>query len=84
MGCHPQSCIDFIQMCIWVCGCVCVILYDDIPDCLVWYPERDHISLDYGQKIKFLAFYKQEKLGPYSPEKDLDTGYFDVVGSDRR
>ena len=63
---------------------VCVLLCDDNPDCLVWYSERDHISLDYGQKIKFLAFYKQEKLGPYCPEKDLDTGYFDVVGSDRR
>ena len=46
--------------------------------------EKDRIVLDYGQKIKLLAFYKQEKLGPYTPEKDADTGYFDVVGADRR
>ena len=51
---------------------------------LFQYSERDRISFDYGQKIKFLAFCKQEKHGPYSPEKDLDTGYLDVLGSDRR
>ena len=51
---------------------------------LFQYSERDRISFDYGQKIKFLAFCKQEKLGPYSPEKDLDTGYLDVLGADRR
>ena len=51
---------------------------------LFQYAERDRISFDYGQKIKFLAFCKQEKLGPYSPEKDLDTGYLDVLGADRR
>lgn len=31
-----------------------------------------------------LAYYKQEKYGAYSPEKDTNTGYFDLVGSDRR
>ena len=49
-----------------------------------FYVEKDHLVLDYGQRIKLLAFYKQEKLGPYTPEKDVDTGYFDVMGSDRR
>ena len=40
--------------------------------------------LDYGQRVKLLAFHKQEKMGPYASEKDADTGYFDVMGSDRR
>ncbi len=40
--------------------------------------------LDYEQKIRLLALFKQEKLGPFSTDKDSDTGYFDVVGSHRR
>ncbi len=46
--------------------------------------EKDTIVLDYEQKIRLLAFFKQEKLGPFSADKDSDTGYFDVVGSHRR
>ncbi len=46
--------------------------------------EKDTIVLDYEQKIRLLAFFKQEKLGPFSSDKDSDTGYFDVVGSHRR
>lgn len=55
---------------------------------LIWppYTEKDHINLtlEYDQRIQLLAYFKQEKLGPFTPEKDVETGYFDVVGSDRR
>lgn len=40
--------------------------------------------MDYHQRVTLLAYYKQEKYGAYSPEKDTNTGYFDLVGSDRR
>ena len=40
--------------------------------------------MDYHQRVMLLAYYKQEKYGTYSPEKDTNTGYFDLVGSDRR
>ena len=40
--------------------------------------------MDYHQRVMLLAYYKQEKYGAYSPEKDTNTGYFDLVGSDRR
>ena len=40
--------------------------------------------MDYHQRVMLLAYYKQEKYGVYSPEKDTNTGYFDLVGSDRR
>lgn len=46
--------------------------------------EKDCIRLEYGQKIKLMALYKQEKLGTYSAEKDTETGYLDIIGSDRR
>ena len=42
------------------------------------------IKLGYNQKIRLMAYYKQEKLGPYLSEKDTETGMFDVVGADRR
>ena len=35
-------------------------------------------------QVVLLALFKQIKLGAYSPDKDTDTGYFDVIGSDRR
>ena len=50
----------------------------------VLFTEKDSIQLEYGQKIQLLALYKQEKLGPHTAEKDGETGYFDVVGADRR
>lgn len=31
-----------------------------------------------------MALYKQEKLGAYSVEKDTETGYLDIIGSDKR
>ncbi len=34
--------------------------------------------------MELLALFKQIKLGAYSPDKDTETGYFDVIGSDRR
>jgi len=40
--------------------------------------------MDYHQRVMLLAYYKQEKYGAYSPENDTNTGYFDLVGSDRR
>ena len=46
--------------------------------------EKERLCLDYIQRIELLALFKQVKLGPYTPEKDTDTGYFDVVGYDRR
>ena len=46
--------------------------------------EKDNIQLDYEQKIQLLALYKQEKYGPHTPDKDSETGYFDIVGADRR
>jgi acyl-CoA-binding protein len=46
--------------------------------------EKDSIPLDYDQKVQLLALYKQEKYGPHSPEKDEETGYFDIIGGDRR
>lgn len=52
---------------------------------LCFYPsEKEHIRLEYSQRMKLLALFKQVKVGPYSPDKDSDTGYFDVVGADRR
>jgi acyl-CoA-binding protein len=46
--------------------------------------EKDNILLDYEQKVQLLALYKQEKYGPHSPGKDEETGYFDIIGGDRR
>lgn len=46
--------------------------------------EKEQIRLEYNQRMELLALFKQVKLGPYSPEKDSGTGYFDVVGADRR
>ena len=46
--------------------------------------EREQLRLDYNQRVALLALFKQIKLGAYSPDKDTDTGYFDVIGSDRR
>jgi len=40
--------------------------------------------MDYHKRVLLLAYYKQEKYGSYGPEKDANTGYFDLVGSDRR
>lgn len=45
---------------------------------------KDQVKMDYHQRVMLLAYYKQEKYGMYSPEKDTNTGYFDLVGSDRR
>jgi acyl-CoA-binding protein len=50
----------------------------------VFLAEKDSIPLDYDQKVQLLALYKQEKYGPHSPEKDEETGYFDIIGGDRR
>jgi hypothetical protein len=46
--------------------------------------EKEHIRLEYSQRVQLLALFKQVKLGSYSVDKDTETGYFDVVGSDRR
>ena len=51
---------------------------------LVTLAEKDNLQLDYEQKVQLLALYKQEKYGPHSPEKDSETGYFDIIGADRR
>ena len=51
---------------------------------MLFHTGRDSIQLDYDQKVQLLALYKQEKYGPHSPEKDEETGYFDIVGGDRR
>ena len=63
-----------------------VIIHLKVPPTVLLFPlpEKDHVVLDYGQRVKLLAFHKQEKMGPYATEKDADTGYFDVMGSDRR
>jgi len=45
---------------------------------------KDQIKMDYHRRVLLLAYYKQEKYGSYGPEKDTNTGYFDLVGSDRR
>ena len=45
---------------------------------------KDQIKMDYHNRVLLLAYYKQEKYGSYGPEKDTNTGYFDLVGSDRR
>lgn len=45
---------------------------------------KDQVKMDYHQRVTLLAYYKQEKYGVFSPEKDTNTGYFDLVGSDRR
>ena len=51
---------------------------------LVTLAEKDNLQLYYEQKVQLLALYKQEKYGPHSPEKDSETGYFDIIGADRR
>ena len=52
----------------------------------IYCTEKDSINLklEYDKRIQLLACFKQEKLGPFTPDKDIETGYFDVVGSDRR
>lgn len=40
--------------------------------------------MEYNQRVQLLALFKQVKLGSYSAEKDTGTGYFDMVGADRR
>lgn len=52
--------------------------------CVYLSPEKSQIALDYSQRNKLLAYYKQVKLGPYTPEKEVEPGYFDVIGTDRR
>ena len=51
---------------------------------ILTFAEKGNIHLEYEQKVQLLALYKQEKLGPHTPDKDNETGYFDVVGGDRR
>ena len=40
--------------------------------------------MEYSQRVQLLALFKQVKLGSYSSDKDTGTGYFDMVGADRR
>lgn len=62
--------------------------YYNVISCTLGFPniEKDNINLklEYDKRIQLLAYFKQEKLGPFTPDKDVETGYFDVVGSDRR
>ena len=45
---------------------------------------KDSLQLPYEDRVQLLAYYKQEKYGMYTPDKDSDVGYFDVVGRHRR
>ena len=42
------------------------------------------LALSYDDKLKLVAFYKQISCGKYDSGKMPETGYFDVVGNDRR
>jgi len=42
------------------------------------------LGLTYDDKLKLVAFYKQVSCGKYDNDKMPETGYFDVVGNDRR
>lgn len=46
--------------------------------------EKEHVRLEYSQRIQLLALFKQVRLGSYAADKDTETGYFDMVGADRR
>ena len=59
-------------MCVYYILCVCVCT------------EKDQLQMKYEDRVQLLAYYKQEKYGSYSSDKDNDVGYFDVVGRDRR
>ena len=59
-------------MCVYYILCVCVCT------------EKDRLQMKYEDRVQLLAYYKQEKYGSYSSDKDNDVGYFDVVGRDRR
>ena len=60
------------------------VLFCHLPLTSTSLAEKGNVHLDYDRKVQLLALYKQEKLGPHTPEKDNETGYFDVVGADRR
>ena len=40
--------------------------------------------MSYEDKLHLVAFYKQISCGSYDNSKMPETGYFDVVGNDRR
>ncbi|XP_065055529.1 Golgi resident protein GCP60-like [Rhopilema esculentum] len=42
------------------------------------------LNLNYEDKLLLVAYYKQISCGNYDSSKMPETGYFDVVGSDRR
>ena len=42
------------------------------------------LALSYEDKLHLVAFYKQISSGSYDSDKMPETGYFDVVGNDRR
>lgn len=46
--------------------------------------DKEQLTLEYTQRVELLALFKHVKLGAYSPEKDTNTGIFDIVGADRR
>lgn len=50
----------------------------------VLFAEKDRLQMRYNDRVQLLAYFKQEKYGSYSSDKDSDVGYFDVVGRDRR
>jgi acyl-CoA-binding protein len=56
----------------------------DIDNGAIPFTVKDSLQLPYEDRVQLLAYYKQEKYGMYTPDKDSDVGYFDVVGRHRR
>lgn len=51
---------------------------------LVFLVEKESIHLSYADKLNLVAYWKQVSCGKYDESKIAETGYFDVIGNDRR
>ncbi|VDK48715.1 unnamed protein product [Anisakis simplex] len=51
-----------------------------------YYREKEksgELSVPYEKRLLFMAYAKQIRLGPYNDKAD-DSGWFDLVGNDRK
>ena len=50
----------------------------------IFFSGKKVLNLSYEDKLQLVAYYKQISCGSYDNSKMPETGYFDVVGNDRR
>lgn len=50
----------------------------------IFFAGKKVLNLSYEDKLQLIAYYKQISCGSYDNSKMPETGYFDVVGNDRR